>query len=57
MAGAGREAIVHDPRINALIVLDKKEMHPVSVILDVRRRRYDVVIDLFGNPAHSGRQA
>lgn len=47
---AGREAIARDPRVDGLFVLDKETMHPISVIRHVRRQRYDMVIDLFGNP-------
>ena len=47
---AGREAIAHDPRIHSIFTLDKKIMNPFSVILQVRQKRYDMVIDLFGNP-------
>lgn len=47
---AGSEAIMHDKRVNAVYVIDKQTMHPLSVIRHVRRQRYDMVIDLFGNP-------
>ncbi len=47
---AGQEAIAHDPRVHSIIAIEKNKTNPVSVILNVRRRQYDVVIDLFGNP-------
>jgi len=47
---AGREAIVRDPRVDGVFVLDKATMHPLAVIRHIRGQRYDMVIDLFGNP-------
>ena len=47
---AGKEAIVHEQRVDSVFVLDKETMHPLSVIRYIRRQRYDMVIDLFGNP-------
>lgn len=47
---AGKEAIIRDTRVDAVFVLDKATMTPASVIRHVRRQRYDMVIDLFGNP-------
>jgi len=47
---AGCEAIIHDLRVRSVFVLDKNTMSPLSVIRHVRQRRYDIVIDLWGNP-------
>ncbi len=47
---AGREAIIHEKRVDAVFVLEKDTMHPLAVIRHIRRQRYDMVIDLFGNP-------
>lgn len=47
---AGREAIIREKRVDAVFVLEKETMHPLSVIRHIRRQRYDMVIDLFGNP-------
>ncbi|MEK7251070.1 MAG: glycosyltransferase family 9 protein [Bacteroidota bacterium] len=47
---AGREAIMHDKRVNSIFVLEKEKMSPLSVIQHVRQQKYDMVIDLFGNP-------
>jgi ADP-heptose:LPS heptosyltransferase len=47
---AGRAAIDQDPRIHSIFTLDKRRTNPVSVIAHVRSQRYDMVIDLFGNP-------
>ena len=46
----GREAIVHEERVHSVFALDRDTMSPLSVIQHVRRKRYDIVIDLFGNP-------
>ena len=46
----GREAIIHDGRVHSVIALDQDTMSPLSVIRHVRLQRYDIVIDLFGNP-------
>ncbi len=47
---AGKEAIARETRVDAVFVLEKETMHPLSVIRHIRRQRYDLVIDLFGNP-------
>jgi heptosyltransferase-2 len=47
---AGCEAIIHDLRVRSVFVLDKTTMNPLSVIRHVRQQRYDIVIDLWGNP-------
>lgn len=47
---AGREAIVRDARVASVFVLDKAAMKPATIIRHVRQQRYDMVIDLFGNP-------
>jgi ADP-heptose:LPS heptosyltransferase len=46
----GREAIVHDNRVSSVFELDTESASMVSVFRHVRQQRYDVVIDLFGNP-------
>lgn len=47
---AGREAIINEKRVSSVFVLDKDAMNLVSVVRHVRKQRYDMVIDLFGNP-------
>ena len=47
---AGKAAISDDARVHSIFVLDKKRMNPVAVMRAIRRHRYDMVIDLFGNP-------
>ncbi|HCV44063.1 MAG TPA: hypothetical protein DGH68_11310 [Bacteroidetes bacterium] len=46
----GREAIIRDERVSSVFVFDREEMNSLSLIRLIRRQRYDVVIDLFGNP-------
>ena len=38
------------PDVNSVVVYDRRQMSGLDLIRDVRRRRYDMIIDLFGNP-------
>ena len=46
----GKEAIIHDKRVRSVFVLDKDVSNPLRVIREVRKGKYDLVVDLFGNP-------
>jgi len=46
----GREVIEGNPAADSAIVFDNKKEKGLELILRVRRYRYDLVIDLFGNP-------
>ncbi|HLX11411.1 MAG TPA: glycosyltransferase family 9 protein, partial [Bacteroidota bacterium] len=46
----GYLAIDGDPRIANIISIDKRSDSPISIIRNVRKNGYDMVIDLFGNP-------
>jgi len=45
-----REVLEGNPDVSSLLIFDGKKQSGAGLILDVRRRRYDLVIDLFGNP-------
>jgi lipopolysaccharide heptosyltransferase II len=45
-----REVIAGNDQIDNLIVFAKTGMNGARILLDVRRARYDMIIDLFGNP-------
>jgi lipopolysaccharide heptosyltransferase II len=45
-----REVVEGNPDVDSLMVFDGKRESGAGLILKVRRRRYDMVIDLFGNP-------
>jgi lipopolysaccharide heptosyltransferase II len=45
-----REVIEGNPCVNSAVIFDGKKQSGLGLILDIRRRRYDLVIDLFGNP-------
>lgn len=45
-----REVVEGNPDVTSVLVFDARRMTGVALILDVRRAKYDVVIDLFGNP-------
>lgn len=47
---ASREVLEGNPDVNELITFQQKNHNGLSMILAIRRRRYDLVIDLFGNP-------
>ncbi len=44
------EVLKGNPFVDDVLVYDRKSMSGIGLISAVRRRRYDVVIDLFGNP-------
>ena len=46
----GREVVHLNPFIDDVLVFDRETMSSAGLIRAVRRRRYDLVIDLFGNP-------
>lgn len=45
-----RELLERNPDVNRVLVYDRENGNPLRYLLDVRRARYDLVIDLFGNP-------
>jgi lipopolysaccharide heptosyltransferase II len=45
-----REVVEGNPDLDSVLVFDGRRESGVGLILKVRRRRYDMVIDLFGNP-------
>ena len=45
-----REVIEGNDRIDHVIVFSKTGMNGARILLDLRHARYDMVIDLFGNP-------
>jgi lipopolysaccharide heptosyltransferase II len=45
-----RDLLEGNPDITRVFVYDRKKGNPVRYLLEVRRARYDLVIDLFGNP-------
>jgi lipopolysaccharide heptosyltransferase II len=44
------DVVQGNPYLDRVIVFDPKSQNGLSVILRVRKERYDLVIDLFGNP-------
>jgi heptosyltransferase-3 len=47
---ASREVVDGHPALNSFILFDPRCESGLQLILKVRRRKYDLVIDLFGNP-------
>ncbi|HTK81397.1 MAG TPA: glycosyltransferase family 9 protein [Bacteroidota bacterium] len=47
---ASREVIDGNPYIDSSIIFDRKSASGLVLLADIRRRNYDLVIDLFGNP-------
>jgi lipopolysaccharide heptosyltransferase II len=47
---SSREVVEGNRLLDSVIVFDAKSQSGLSLIREVRRRRYDLVIDLFGNP-------
>jgi heptosyltransferase III len=47
---AARDVIEGNPAVDETLVYDLKEHGPLHYIRQIRRRRYDLVFDLFGNP-------
>ena len=45
-----REVVEGHPAITSALIFDSRKQSGASLVRDVRRRRYDCVIDLFGNP-------
>ena len=45
-----REVVENNPYLNRVLLYDVKTHGPLYYIREVRGRRYDLVIDLFGNP-------
>lgn len=45
-----RDILAGSPDVNSLLLYDRTTMTGLDLIRHVRKRRYDVVIDLFGNP-------
>ncbi len=45
-----KDLLTGNPDISRVIVYDRNTKGPLRYLLDVRRTRYDLVIDLFGNP-------
>ena len=48
--GPSRDVVSGNPFLDGVIIFDRKKSGPLALIRDVRERRYDLVIDLFGNP-------
>ncbi len=44
------DIVKHNPDVNNVLVFDRGTMSGIQLIRFVRSRRYDLVIDLFGNP-------
>lgn len=47
---ASESVVRTHPAVSSVVVFDPKHMSGLDLIRDIRRRRYDLVIDLFGNP-------
>ncbi len=47
---SSREVIEGNHNVNSVIVFDGKHQSSLGLILNVRGRNYDLVLDLFGNP-------
>ncbi len=47
---ASREVIEGNPDVSSALVFNPRTGSGAGLVFDVRRRRYDMVIDLFGNP-------
>jgi lipopolysaccharide heptosyltransferase II len=45
-----KEVIEGNPFLDSFVIFDNKRQNGLQLILSIRRRRYDLVIDLFGNP-------
>ncbi len=45
-----RGAVTGNPYVDNVVAFDPKRQSGLSLILGVRKRKYDLVIDLFGNP-------
>ena len=45
-----REVLEGNSDLSSLLIFDGKKQSGAGLILDVRSRQYDLVIDLFGNP-------
>lgn len=45
-----KDIVTGNPFLNGVIIFDRRETGSLELILRVRKRKYDLVIDLFGNP-------
>ncbi|HEV8537409.1 MAG TPA: glycosyltransferase family 9 protein [Bacteroidota bacterium] len=45
-----REVIEGNPNLDGVLIFDGKYEHGLGLIVKVRRKQFDLVIDLFGNP-------
>lgn len=45
-----REVVEGNPNVNSVLVFEGKKDNGLSLIWKVRKRKYDLVLDLFGNP-------
>lgn len=45
-----RDVLVGNNSIDEIILFDRSPANSLKVLFDLRRRKYDLVIDLFGNP-------
>jgi len=45
-----REVVTGNPYLNDVIIFDNTQQRSLGLLTDVRKRNYDLVIDLFGNP-------
>lgn len=44
------EILLNNPHLNEVIILPKGWMREVRTLLDIRKKKFDIVFDLFGNP-------
>ena len=45
-----KDVLFENPNLNSVLTYDSRNDNGLSLIYKIRRRRYDLVIDLFGNP-------
>ena len=45
-----KDVVSENPNLNSVLTYDSKNDNGLSLIYKIRHRRYDLVIDLFGNP-------
>ncbi len=45
-----RDVVLGNTELDSVIVFNSKKQNGINLILDVRKRKYDLVFDLFGNP-------
>jgi len=45
-----RNVVEGNPDVDSVVAFDNKNQSGIDLILSVRRRKYDLILDLFGNP-------